>query len=698
MVRRKSWRARSTSPKFARWWAPWYTLNPLRGRGRRINERRSVGLRDLVAAPSEVRNRPDVRWRVIGGAFAVMLGLLVTRLFFLQVVDHEVSLAAAKNNALRTSVIPASRGEIRDRTGITLVGNVTTTELRLSYAEALLHPDVKGALAELTGKSNAELDRILGDLRYDRYQPIPILLDTPANLIEYLTLHQSEFPGVSLVRVSHRVYPLGGGVAPHLLGYVGPINGDELASRPNMGYQMDSKIGKAGIESFYETYLRGIDGKRTLRVDRRGNILDTVNTSSAQVGNSLVLNVDAGLQKALDGYLEASILRTRRTIDGRSGVYPPAPNGAAVVLDPTNGHVLAMSSYPSYDLSQFVTGLSSKTFQSLMSTGAFNNFAIQGQYTPGSTFKLISATAMLQTGIQSASKVMNDKGTYRVPGCLQGYHGCIFHGDEAAGSGYVNLSRALTVSSDVYFYQLGYLFWSQTGRYGLTPIQDVASNYGLDSPTQIDLPDENVGRVDSPTVRKALHAEAPKAFPNVDWFTGDNLQMAFGQGSTAVTPLEMANAFATFANGGTRYAPEVVSAVVDAHGKVIQSYGPKVLGHISLPERIRGPILQGLLGVVSSPEGTANYPFMHYAHFSLRAFPVAGKTGTASNSPGQEPNAWFVAFGPVPNPKYVVLCVIGKGGYGASAAAPVVAQAFDYLVAHPIKPVHIAPAIITTGR
>jgi penicillin-binding protein 2 len=333
-----------------------------------------------------------------------------------------------------------------------------------------------------------------------------------------------------------------------------------------------------------------------------------------------------------------------------------------------------------------------------MSNGAFNNFAIQGQYTPGSTFKMISATAMLQTGIQSASKVINDKGTYKVPGCLQGYHGCVFHGDEAAGSGYVNLARALTVSSDVYFYQLGYLFWSQTGRYGLTPIQNVASEFGLDSPTQIDLPNENVGRVDSPTVRKALHAEAPKAFPNVDWFTGDNLQMAFGQGSTAVTPLEMANAFATFANGGTRYAPEVVSAVVDARGKVIQSYGPKVLGHVNLPERIRGPILQGLLGVVSSPDGTAYSPFARYAHFSLRDFPIAGKTGTASNSPGQEPNAWFVAFGPVPHPKYVVLCVIGKGGYGASSAAPVVAQAFDYLVKHPVKPIRIAPAIKTTNR
>ena len=622
MVKRKSWRDRSTSPRFARWWAPWYTLNPFRGRGRRINERKSVGLRDLMASPEEVGSRPDVRWRNIGFAFMTLMGLLVLRLFFLQVVDHSGSLAAVNANAMRTSVIPASRGEIRDRNNVTLVGNVTTTELRLSYAEGLLHPEVKGALAELTGKTVKQIDQILNDVRYDRYQPIPILLDTPASLIEYLTLHQSEFPGVSLIRVSHRTYPLGGDVAPHLLGYVGPINNYELAAHPGLGYQMDSLIGKTGIESFYEAYLRGIDGKRILRVDRSGNILGTIKSTPATVGHSLVLNVDNGLQRALDQYLAAAILRTRHTKDSRSGVYPPAPNGAAVVLDPNNGHVLAMSSYPSYDLSQFVTGLSTSTMKNLLSTGAFNNYAIQGQYTPGSTFKMISATAMIQTGIQSPNKVLNDKGTYTVPGCLQGYHGCVFHGDEAAGSGYVNLARALTVSSDVYFYQLGYLFWSQTAKYGLTPIQDVATKYGLDSPTQIDLPDENVGHVDSPAVRKALHAQAPKAFPNVDWYTGDNLQMAFGQGSTAVTPIEMANAYATFANGGTRYAPEVVSAVLDATGRVVQSYGPKVLGHVSLPERVRGPIVQGLLGVIRSSDGTAYYPFAHYAHFSLSAFPV----------------------------------------------------------------------------
>ncbi len=185
----------------------------------------------------------------------------------------------------------------------------------------------------------------------------------------------------------------------------------------------------------------------------------------------------------------------------------------------------------------------------------------------------------------------------------------------------VDLPKALTVSSDYYFYNLGYLFWNDQSRYGQTPIQNVAAEYGLSETSNIDLPYEAQGRVDSPEVRKELHAEAPKAFPYVTWFTGDNIEMAFGQGTTAVTPIAMADAYATFANGGTRYAPEVAAAIVNPHGKVIIRYAPHVTGHVSLPPSIRDPILQGLTGVVDSPDGTA-YPAFHtYFHHSLASFP-----------------------------------------------------------------------------
>jgi penicillin-binding protein 2 len=295
----------------------------------------------------------------------------------------------------------------------------------------------------------------------------------------------------------------------------------------------------------------------------------------------------------------------------------------------------------------------------------------------------------MQTGVFPPYKIIDDTGFFKVPGCLQGAHGCIFHDDQSIGAGLIDLPRALTVSSDYYFYNLGYLFWAQQAKYGQTPIQNVASEYGLNSLTNIDLPNEVVGRVDSPEVRKLLHAQAPKAFPNVAWYTGDNIEMAFGQGTTALTPIAIANAYATFANGGTRYEPQVAAAIIDAHNKVVVRYQPRILGHVSLPPSVRDPILQGLEGVVMNPSGTAYGTFRTYGKFSLASFPIAGKTGTASNAHGLEPNSLFVGFGPVGHPKYVIVCVVAEGGYGSAAAAPVVVQAFNYLVAHPIKPVSL---------
>jgi penicillin-binding protein 2 len=488
--------------------------------------------------------------------------------------------------------------------------------------------------------------------------------------------------------VSERTYPLGGNVGSQVLGYVGPVSEDEA--------------GKTGIEAFYQKYLRGRNGTSQIEVGALGNVIGTLKSTQPQVGDSVVLNIDGGLQEALDGILKADILHDRTVPDPRSGILPQAINGAAVVMDVNDGAVLAMSSYPSYNLSTFVNGLSDAEYHHLIVEGAFNNYAIQGLYTPGSTFKLITATTMMQTGVLSPDTLVDDTGSFKVPGCHSNPKGCVFHDDETTGLGEVDLQSALTESSDYYFYNLGYLFWSQQARYGQTPIQNVAHQYGLDQYTDIDLPNEVEGRVDSPEVRKELHAEAPKDFPYTSWYTGDNIEMAFGQGTTALTPIALANAYATFANGGTRYAPEVAAGIINAHGQTVIRYGARVLGHVALPARVRNPILAGLEGVVMNPSGTAYAPFHDNINFSLSTFPIAGKTGTATNGGiGIEPNSWFVGFGPTTHPKYVVLCVIDEGGYGADAAAPVVARTFNYLVAHPIRPVRFkrqltAPTTTTT--
>ena len=692
-----SWRDRPTGTWFSRLWRPWTSINPFRRPGRAINESKPVGIRDLVASPEEVEARPQRRWFILGAFFALLFCGLIVRLFMLQVLEHGTAISAVNNNAIRTSTLPANRGYILDRNGNALVTNVDTTQILLSQVEAALHPNVEGALALLTHQRLSQIHTEVLNPQFNPYQPAPIVTNAPASMVDFIQLHPSEFPGVTVTPVSQRSYPYGGSTASQVLGYVGPITGAEIAANPNAGYQTNSVIGKTGIESYYEQYLRGHDGENTLEVNAAGNILGAVKTTPPKIGDSVVLNIDAGLQRALDGYLAQGILRDRRTVDPVSGKIPPAPDGAAIVLDPRNGAVLAMSSYPSFNLNDFVNGLSEKTFKALLNEGAFTNYPIQGLYTPGSTFKMISATAMLDTGIFSAYQTVDDTGAFKVPGCYGGAHGCVFHDDEGIGSGLIDLQTALTKSSDYYFYNLGYLFWSHQAEYGQTPIQNIAAKYGLGQYTNIDLPGESIGRVDSPTVRKELHAMAPKAFPNYSWYTGDNIEMAFGQGSTAVTPIEMATAYATFANGGTRYQPEVAAAIVSPSGKPIIRYGAHVLSHVSLAPSVRNPILAGLIGVVNNPAGTAYYPFHTYATFNMNSFVVAGKTGTASNAYGEEPNSWFVSFAPANNPRYVVLCVSAQGGYGANAAAPVVAETYNYLVKHPVGPLVIKPHVQRNG-
>ena len=693
---KSSWRDRPIASWFQRMWRPWVSLNPFRGRGRQINEPRPVGIRDLVASPEEVRSRPERRWRIIGGFFSLLLILLIVRLFMLQVLEHSASVATVKSNSLHVATIPATRGLIVDRTGAALVSNVTTTEILLSRAQAALDPSVIGALASLTHQSVTQIQSDLTNVQYDPYQPAPVMTDAPTSMVQFIKLHPGEFPGVSVQGVSQRSYPYGGGTASQLLGYVGPITGAEIGANPTAGYTTNSTYGKTGIENYYEQYLRGVAGTSTIEVSATGNILGSVEKTAPRQGDTVILNVDAGLQVALDNDLANDVQTVRHTPDPTNGVLPPAPDAAAIVLDANSGAVLAMSSYPSFNLSSFVNGLSESTFKNLLNEGAFTNYPIQGQYTPGSTFKMVTATAELQTGVFPWDQYVDDTGTFTVPGCLQGGSGCVFHDDQGESSGPVDLPLALTVSSDYYFYNLGYLFWSQQSRFGETPIQNVAHEYGLDQYSGIDLPDEVEGRVDSPTVRIALHKAAPKAFPNYQWYTGDNIEMAFGQGSTAITPIAQAVAYATFANGGTRYAPEVAAAVVSPSGKLVVRYAPRVLGHVNLPYSVREPILQGLEGVVQNPRGTAYGTFQRYAKFSEAVFPVAGKTGTASNQKGEEPNSWFVGFAPANDPKYVVLCVVAQGGYGADAAAPVVAQAFNYLYQHPPAPVVLKPKSTVT--
>jgi penicillin-binding protein 2 len=671
-----------------------------------MRQRRSVNVGALVASPQEVPSRPNLRLAVIGLIFFALFATMVLRLWSLQIIGQKNATAAVKSNAVRIVSVPAPRGEILDRNDRILVGNQVEEQIVLSRYQATIDPGIIPQVAALVGETPGQVRAALNDSQYSVYQPVPVFTGAPLATIQYLDEHQAEFPGVSVQETSVRDYPLGEGcgcVAPHVLGYVGPISAQELSENPDAGYQPTSQVGQSGLERQYEQVLRGVDGQDELVVNANNEVVGTLHKTAPKQGETVVTNLDANLQEAVQGYLQQVILADRQTKDPTTGLYPAADSGAAIVEDVNTGAILAMASWPTYSLNDWVGGISDAAYAALTkgctsNTGCpLDNYALQGRYTPGSTFKLVTATAALDDGIVGPNTYVDDTGVFNVPGCNTSGGagaGCSFHDDEAQGAGYVNVTTALSISDDYFFYDMGSLFYGSEKQFGSTPIQNVADEYGLDQVTGIDLPGEAQGIVDSQAERDLLHKESPTGYPNTTWYAGDNIEMAFGQGGTEVTPIELANAYATFANGGTRYQPEVAAALVDpATGKVLKRFEPRVTGHVSMPSADYDAMLRGFEGAVEG--GTAASTFQQYAHFSLSSFQIAGKTGTADICAGacdrgtDEPNAWFVGFGPEPDPQYVVVAVVDHGGYGAQAAAPAVMNIFNYLVTNPVGAVQL---------
>lgn len=628
-----------------------------------------------------VSGDPRRRIGLVGLAIGCLFAAMLTRLWYLQVLEAPTFAEAAVANQVRVVTDAAPRGLILDAAGQPLVTDRPTEVVTLSRSAAAAHPGVKARLARALGMTVAAVDARLADSQFSPYEPVPVRSGVPTSTIIFIREHQSEFPGVSTTLMALRAYPYGP-LAAQLLGYVGEVSAAQLKSLSAKGYRAGESIGESGVEGAFEKWLRGKPGETRLEVDAAGNVVGTLGSAPPVPGDNVRLTLDLGLQKALDSALASHIKAIRGTIDPTSGLRIPASGGAAVVLDPRNGNVLAMASYPSYDPSVWVGGISQAAYNSLTSPSSeypLVNRAIQGLYTPGSTFKIATATAALDSGLISPGTEIDDTGTFHIPNCTGR---CTFHNAGFEALGWLDVVKAIAASDDVFFYNLGYDFYVQQARYGATPIQDMANEYGLGVPTGIDIPGEVVGRVDSPAVRQKLHALYPKAYPYDSWYAGDNLELAFGQGGTVITPLELATAYATFANGGTRYAPQVASEVLDSTtGKVVHTFAPKVMAHVNLPPTVRDTMLQGFEDEVSAPYGTG---YGAFAGFPLARFPIAGKTGTASVA-GQEPTALWVGFAPANDPRYVVAVVVDHGGYGATGAAPIARSAFQYLMNHPAR-------------
>ncbi len=622
---------------------------------------------------------PRLRLGIVAVVAVSLFAALFARLWFLQVLttgEHEL---AAQRNQRRTIPLPATRGRILDRNGEVLVANrasnvVTVDRARLGLLEPDEQDDLLVRLAAALDRPPFMVRQRLDDQRLGPFTPVPVAEDVEETVLIELRERRAEFPSVEAEQTAVRAYPHAT-LAAHVLGYVGAINAEELASL-GAPYRPGSRIGKDGIEQTFEADLRGVDGEVVIEVDADNVPVREISRRAPVQGNDVVLSIALASQQAAERSLAQGMERVRPSV-GPDG-QPVINGGSVVALDVDEGTVAAMASWPTFSPSEFVYGISPGLFAELNDPARgtpFVNRAVLGLYSPGSTWKLVTAMAGLATGVITPDMVFLDRGVYTIPNCARG---CGRQNAGRAAYGEVDLSRALTVSSDTYFYDIGAKLWQQRDRLGPTPMQDMATHLGFGAETGVGLPVEADGRIPTPERRAQLHEQNPTAFPTGDWFVGDNVNLSIGQGELSVTPIQLANAYATFATGGVRYAPNLALRVQAPDGTVIREMAPRVAAEVPVPPSARAPIMEGLVGVTAGPDPRAT-AINAFAGFPLDVYPVAGKTGTAQTGGDRRDNALFAAIAPAHDPRYAVSVVMERAGFGATSAAPVARRVLGQL-------------------
>lgn len=639
---------------------------------------------------------PRLRLGVIGIVTVSLLAALFARLWFLQVMTSPDYVNTARSITTRTVTEQAPRGRILDRNGQVIVANARQIAVSIDFQQ---YTALSGADQQrLRNKLAAELTRDqplrppvtpdeitnrLDNKRYSHFKPVPIATDMSPNLWVYLAEHQAEFPSVSVEREEVRDYKYGTLLA-HVVGYTGAITGEELHRLQNakQPYANDDLVGKAAVEKSFENLMHGVPGKTTYEVDARNKPVRVISRTPPIPGYDVYLTIDINLQALAERSLATELFNARARFDSGTPGLPPAPAGSTVIEDPTNGEILALASFPTFDPRQFVGGISQARYDQLIDPNKFSPFtnrSTEGQYAPGSTFKLVTSLAGLRTGEITPEMTYNDTGDFQIPNCSGAT--CVVH--STGGHGTVSLPSALTVSSDTYFYKIGYDLWQGRDHFGATPIQDTATQFGFGSSTGVELPLDYTGTIPTPARRDQQRAANPSRDIR-PWGSGDNINISTGQGEVLVTPLQLTNAYATFANGGTRWRPTLLLKVNDANSPhTVALPTRKELGKVDLPPQFHDPMMFGFLGVTTDPNGTATSAFAGFPQDKMR---VAGKTGTAQigNDPKtgalRHDTSLFVGFGANHDGhQYVASSVMEQSGFGADVAAPVVRDLFQAL-------------------
>jgi len=644
-------------------------------------------------------DRIRVRVSALGLIMLALISILASRLWFLQVLANDQYAAAATANYVRLVSVPAPRGKILDRNGEVLVGTRSSLTVGVRRSDLRDRDAVLDRLAGLIGISRAELEERLADKRVSPYKPVVVARDVPQEQWLYLREHSAEFPGVETDVEPVRLYPEGG-IAAHVIGYVGEINEKELQERRDDGYRLGDDIGRAGVERSYEHVLRGKPGLEKIEVDSRGTPLRTLGSEPPVPGRDLQLTLDLTVQKVAEESLFEGIQRARGRVFAETKQRFAAPAGGVVVLDAKTGEIVAMASHPTFDLKQFSGGIDPQYWAFLNdpeNDQPLLNRTIQSAYPPGSTFKPFVAAGALMTG--EASQTSRFACTTEFD-----YGGRIFRNWRARNTT-LTVSQALIESCDTPFYRLGANWWAkEREREGANKsvyeaMQDWAVKFGLGRPTGIDIGSETRGRMPGRAYKRDQwrknrdtwceryretneQAWQDLCIRGYVWRGGDAVNMSIGQGDLAVTPLQMALAYGALANGGNVMRAHVGMQAVDPETKsVTELIEPQVTQTTGLDPRHHAYILDALGRVTS--EGTGSAPF---AGWPLGEVSVASKTGSAEIA-GKQPFSWFAAFAPAEDPKYVAISVVEQAGFGSQVSGPIVRRIMDQLFGFPLTPI-----------
>jgi penicillin-binding protein 2 len=580
------------------------------------------------------------RHRYFVVALAVLFVFLVSWIWYLQVIRGEEFAQLATNNRIRIRSVPASRGMILDRNEEMLVDN------RPSFQVSLVPEDIEDVDQVVRGMADT-LDQdpevlrstIVHENNRRPFWPVLIKADISRKELAFLETYKMDLPGMVIEAVPRRSYHYDS-LASHLLGYLGEIDHGELKEMASRGYHMGDFVGKDGIEKQWETMLRGVDGGRQVEFDSLGREIRILRSVPSRAGHNVVLTIDLEIQKTVEDLLKGKI-------------------GAAVAMDPRSGQILAMASAPAFNPDLFASGICREDWINFLTTPfhPLQNKAIQGQYPPGSVFKIVTAIAALEEGVITPEETLHCPGFFRLG--TKTYR-CWKKG----GHGTVDLRKALVESCDVYFYQVAL-------RLGIDTLARYAREFGLGRRTGIELGDEKPGLIPTTAWKRQRY--------NEPWYKGETVVSGIGQGAILVTPIQMVNMISAIGNGGVLFRPQVIQRVEDAYGKSIEEYPSMVMQRVSVSEKTLQIIRDALRGVVEDPRGTGRPA-------RIKGVSVCGKTGTAqavklevSEEIGDEEevpiqyrdHAWFVAYAPEETPVIAVAVLIQHGGHGASAAAPV---------------------------